>query len=726
MVSRARFNEGTREVSFRYDILDKNNVKKGEASNIAEGKISFNAFSSIHRTATFKLREEAPPPENINLTAGNTYTTLNFPVSGWTTDDWIGTNTGQLLPQTRSGNYNNFNPEFTGEIRTVPQGTIWQDWTVYKPNSLTGATWSAGTGDGAYGNTMTITKPATTYHQAGVVSDMRTIVPDVRYVNFCFCYKLEVGGSVSSAKPFVWYLPDTANEGNNWAGNLKIPDDQMTTKPLGNGWYYCEGYYEVRPGPGESWLWTVAAGFEGSASFKMQFGNFYIYNSGIVSKRFSNSGSTTSQVFDISYNKVVDGFNPTFQKARLYFDTIYARYNPSQVNRPKNNLYYQTSTDGGTTWSPFTLAVSGANITTISGGTNSANLKMRLKWEFDRVSMGDKTPRFVDLRIDVNYNAKGKNPLTDSIDYRVDRIRPYMIYKDGTSTVERSLGIFLLNSPKRKDKGSRVYREIEAYDQLSILSDAKVIHAFQTTPNGGKKVTELITEILTGTDTTIPVKFGYSFPSAFVNISNSTNVYLDRTLSFNVGDTWLNVINAMLMFINYTPLYVDGNGVLRAEPYKAPADRPTSHTYIDDELSIIYKEAEEEFDIHDVPNVFVVTQQADSEGERMYSRMFNTNEGSLSSTVNVGRYIVDYREVDQVANQGILDTYCARIANEASQAYGKVVFRTALMPSHEYMNNIQLRYQNLRIDDIYTETDWSMDLKVGGQMEHRVRKVVRI
>ncbi|MCU5510270.1 hypothetical protein OCB07_15705 [Bacillus cereus] len=725
MVSRARFNEGTREVSFRYDILDKNNVKKGEASNIAEGKISFNAFSSIHRTATFKLREEAPPPENINLTAGNTYTTVNFPPALWSVDDWIGTNTGQLLPQANITGHTRLNPEFVGEVKTIPQGTIWQDWTVFKPSSLTGATWTTGTGNGAYGNTMTINKPTTTYSQAGIVSDMRVIIVDPRKINFCFCYKLEVGGVVSSVKPFVWCVPDTANEGNDWAGNIRILDNQLTTKALGGGWYFCEGYYEVGASSTGSWLWTIAAGFEGSSSFKIQLNNFYINASGIA-KRFNNSGSTTSPVFDISYNKVVDGFNPTFQKARLYFDTIYARYNPMQVDRPKNNLYYQTSTDGGSTWSPFTLAINGSNITTISGGTSSTNLKMRLKWEFDRVNMRDTTPRFADLRVEVNYNARDKNPLTDSIDYRVDRIRPYMIYKDGSSTVERSLGIFLLNSPKRKDKGSRVYREIEAYDQLSILADAKVIHSFQTTSNGGKKVTELITEILTGTDSTIPVKFGYSFPAAFVNISNSTNVYLDRSLNFNVGDTWLNVINAMLMFINYTPIYVDGNGVLRAEPYKAPADRPTSHTYIDDELSIIYKEAEEEFDIHDVPNVFVVTQQADSEGERMYSRIFNTNEGSLSSTVNVGRYIVDYREVDQVANQGILDTYCARVANEASQAYGKVIFRTALMPSHEYMNNIQLRYQNLRVDDIYTETDWSMDLKVGGQMEHRVRKVVRI
>lgn len=725
MVSRARFNEGTREVSFRYDILDKNNVKKGEASNIAEGKISFNAEASIHRTATFRLREETPPPENINLTAGNTYTTVNFPPVLWSTDDWIGTSSGQLLPQANITGHERLNPEFVGEVKTVPQGTIWKDWTVFKPSSLTGATWTAGTANGAYGNSMTINKSATTYSQAGIVSDLRIYLVEPKTVNFCFCYKLEVGGVVSSVKPFVWCLPDTANAGNDWAGNIRILDNQMTTKSLGGGWYYCEGYYNlVKTGSGLFDLWTVAAGFEGSAPFKIQLSNFYINASGIA-RRFNNSGSTVSPAFDISYNKVVDGFNPTFQKARLYFDTIYARYNSSQVNRPLNNLYYQTSTDGGSTWSPFTLAVNGANITTISGGTNSTNLKMRLKWEFDRVSMTDTTPRFVDLRIEVNYNAKDKNPLTDSIDYRVDRIRPYMIYKDGSSTVERSLGIFLLNSPKRKDKGSRVYREIQAYDQLSILADAKVIHTFETPVNPAKPTTTYVTEILTGVDTTIPVKFGYNFPSNSVNITPGTD-YMMRPLQFQAGESWLTVINTLLEFVGYTAIYADGNGVLRAEPYQRPADKPTSHTYIDDELSVIYKEAEEEFDIHDVPNVFVVTQQANSEGERMYSRIFNTNEGSLTSTVNVGRYIVDYREVDQVANQGMLDSYCARIAAEASQAYGKVIFRTALMPSHEYMQNIRLRYQNMRIDDVYTETDWTMDLKVGGQMEHRVRKVVKI
>ncbi|WP_144619053.1 hypothetical protein, partial [Siminovitchia fortis] len=71
----------------------------------------------------------------------------------------------------------------------------------------------------------------------------------------------------------------------------KIPVNQITTKPLGGGWYFCEGYYNLVPDESGLFdLWTVAAGFEGSEAFKIQISNFYINDSGIA-KRFNNSGS---------------------------------------------------------------------------------------------------------------------------------------------------------------------------------------------------------------------------------------------------------------------------------------------------------------------------------------------------------------------------------------------------------------------------------------------------
>ncbi|PFY49109.1 hypothetical protein [Bacillus toyonensis] len=726
MASRTRFNEGTREISFRYDILDKNNIKKGEASNIVDGKVSFNAFSSIHRTASFKLREEAPPPESIPIVAGNTYTTTSFPPIGWTMDKWVNAVYGEIRPERITTR--NINSEMEGPTSAAPGATgyIYEKWGVFKDSAL--ATLNYRTDErGCIGNAQTIEKNGTGNYKAGIYTfDWVNTALTPTKANFCFMYRLTVNDAASSDMPAVWAIPETANQGNNWAGAVRVSNSNMTTRGMNNDWIFCEGVQDLPdiPGGGAVHEWKFAFGYESASPFKIKIDCVTVTEQ--ISKRLSNLSISTSQVFDISYTKVVDGVVPTFNKAIMYYNLVPGQNNPAEVYFPLNRLFYRTSINGGSTWSAWTQAVKDVPITTIPAGSPTNNLKMQLQWEFDRYSMSDTKPRMRDLSIEVNYNAQGKNPLTDSIDYRVDRIRPYMIYKDGTSTIERSLGIFLMNSPKRKDEGSRVYREIEAYDQLSILADAKVIYAFETVADVTKPLTQLVTEILRGTDTTIPGKFGYGFPAAFVDITPGANGTLAKTMKFEVGQTWLDVINSMLTSINYTPLYATGDGVLTSKPYQLPENRPTSHTYLDDAVSIIYKQAEEEFDIHDVPNVFVCTQQADQEGERLYSRLFNNNVGSLSSIPNVGRYIVDYREVDNIANQGVLDTYCARIASEASQAYGKVIFRTALMPGHEYMNNIQLRYQNLRVNDIYTETDWTMDLKVGGQMEHRVRKVVRI
>lgn len=53
-----RMKYGTREVRFRYDLLDENEIKKGELYEVESGEVKFSAFSDIKRTARFSLREE--------------------------------------------------------------------------------------------------------------------------------------------------------------------------------------------------------------------------------------------------------------------------------------------------------------------------------------------------------------------------------------------------------------------------------------------------------------------------------------------------------------------------------------------------------------------------------------------------------------------------------------------------------------------------------------------
>jgi hypothetical protein len=49
---------GSRIISFRYDLLDKNENKKGELELVSSGEVSMSAFSEIKRTARFTLRDQ--------------------------------------------------------------------------------------------------------------------------------------------------------------------------------------------------------------------------------------------------------------------------------------------------------------------------------------------------------------------------------------------------------------------------------------------------------------------------------------------------------------------------------------------------------------------------------------------------------------------------------------------------------------------------------------------
>lgn len=50
--------QGTRNIDYRYDLLDENDNKIDELYEVINGEVQMSAFSTIKRTATFSLREE--------------------------------------------------------------------------------------------------------------------------------------------------------------------------------------------------------------------------------------------------------------------------------------------------------------------------------------------------------------------------------------------------------------------------------------------------------------------------------------------------------------------------------------------------------------------------------------------------------------------------------------------------------------------------------------------
>jgi hypothetical protein len=317
----------------------------------------------------------------------------------------------------------------------------------------------------------------------------------------------------------------------------------------------------------------------------------------------------------------------------------------------------------------------------------------------------------------------------EPIDYLTHRIQPFAEFKlpdkfvqnaDGTRVllagkwIEFPLGVFLLSSPKRVERGTQTFRDIEAYDGIVILEEDKFTSRYHVP--AGTKYTDAIIDILVNAGIT---KYNIDF-------SDRT---LPNDVEYEPGTEKTKPISDFLTAINFTALWVDDYGYFTAQKYISPADRDPDYRYEENEFSVITNGVEEELDLYSVPNKWVaVHASADSTSNvlSMMASYTNTDPNSPTSTVNRGRTIVDYRKVEEIADQAALSEYVERIAFEASQIFGKVRFQTAIMPFHGFQDVLYLKNETLGIDGKYAETGWKFALKPGALMEHEVRAVIQI
>lgn len=298
----------------------------------------------------------------------------------------------------------------------------------------------------------------------------------------------------------------------------------------------------------------------------------------------------------------------------------------------------------------------------------------------------------------------------DDIDWLSDRIKPYFRLRAGSDWLEWPLGVFILSSPGRRSASGRITRSVEAYDKGVILSEDRFT---------GRYLIAASTLYTDAIDTILDAAGLWK-----VNITPSAAT-LAVPKEFEIGTSKLEAVNALLTEINYSPLYIDAEGYAICEPYVLPTAREASYTYRTDHLSIIRDGALQEEDLFAVPNVWVVA-ASNPEQAAVTSTYTNDRATSPSSTINRGRNIVDFRRIDAIYNQATLDAYVQRLAYEASQVYGRLVFASATMPHHGYGDILFIEHDDLDLATKYREIAWEMDLAPGGQMTHECRRVIRI
>lgn len=366
------------------------------------------------------------------------------------------------------------------------------------------------------------------------------------------------------------------------------------------------------------------------------------------------------------------------------------------------------------------LPVSGYTTDELAGALHS--LKRQVKFGYDILDSKNEYLRSAKMVVggEISNNALATIKRTakfqfgddDEVDWLSERIRPtYNLLMPNGGWATWPLGVFLPSTPARQITNTGSARQVEAYDQLLVISEDKVDTRYVV--SAGASYTEsarlLLANILGITQFSIP--------------EHGATLLVAR--EWDPGTSKLRIINDLLGAVNYESLSFNADGVAYSRAYVPPNERPISYTYRTDDESVLVPDAEVEMDLFSVPNVFVGI-VAEPDRLPLRSVYTNDNPASPTSTVRRGRSIVEVYTDMEAADQTTLDGLLNRKAFNASQVFETTTFRTLGMPFHGNLDVIKLDYSRLGEVDYYAESGWTLPLKAGSVMKHVVRKVVPV
>ena len=293
----------------------------------------------------------------------------------------------------------------------------------------------------------------------------------------------------------------------------------------------------------------------------------------------------------------------------------------------------------------------------------------------------------------------------DSVNWLSDEIRPELII-DG---VPHSLGIFLPASVQKNENETTQSVRLEAYDRSWRVRDTYT--ESQLTIAANTNYILAIEQLLTACGISLIIK------------TPTESVLAEDRADWDLGTSHLDIVNQLLSEINYNPLWFDKDGYAILEPASEPTAANIEHTIDDTDIrSLLIPKITKETDIYQAPNVIIcICSNADKEGP-MVAKSENTNPQSPLSIARRGRRIAKVVQVSNIASQEELQAYADRLRNETMITGETIQIKTGLLPGFGVDDVTAIRYGDLFA--VCIERAFSMDLRVGGQMQHTLEKVV--
>ena len=306
---------------------------------------------------------------------------------------------------------------------------------------------------------------------------------------------------------------------------------------------------------------------------------------------------------------------------------------------------------------------------------------------------------------EIKMSFSGSFAADDSINWLTDQIRPELVI-DGVAS---PLGMYLPATVTPSEDESTRSVQVEAYDRCWLVRDTytETIRHFAA----GSLYTDVVRQLLTEAGIVLMI------------VTPSAAALTEDREDWDIGTSLLQIVNDLLLEINYNPLWFDATGAAIVTPVRAPIAENIDHVLDSGNVqSLLLPQIRRETDIYQAPNVFVCyVSNADKQGP-MVATAENRNPQSPLSIPRRGRRIVRFQRLDNIASQEELDAYAARLRNESLITGETITVRTALLPGFGVNDVTALHYGDLA--SICIERGFSMELRVGGSMMHRLEKVV--
>ncbi|MEF9892643.1 MAG: hypothetical protein RR738_04875 [Anaerorhabdus sp.] len=282
-----------------------------------------------------------------------------------------------------------------------------------------------------------------------------------------------------------------------------------------------------------------------------------------------------------------------------------------------------------------------------------------------------------------------------------DRIKVYL-HEEG---IEKSLGVFMiLSSPKTSDGKCDEY-DFECYDEAMKLEQNQI---------GDRLFFKAGTLYLTAINQ-ILVEKGFT-----LIIQDDTDSKLLTDREWSAGSNILDIVNELLKEINFCEFHINCDGYVML--VKKKTKYAPDFIYKSSEASII-PPIKYDFDIYNVPNVFIgIVSNPDM--DVMKCKMVNDRMDSLVSTVNRGDEITKVYHLNNIASQDELNEFIKNEYNNSLQQTDIVQFESENQANHEFESCVQLETENSQ--GLFTEVEWSINLGVKGNMQHKIERKVFI